>query len=102
LLERLREPLRGGTFAPFSLASFNPIAMACLRLLTRRPEPLFNVPFFLRCIADFTLRDAADLRFAIQAPPMRLLCSLQLSIGTRHSAIGNRAGSAIQRWQTAQ
>jgi len=44
----------GGTFAPFSRASDNPIAIACSRLFTRPPRPpfpLFNVPFFLRCIA---------------------------------------------------
>ena len=28
--------------------------MACFRLRTFRPEPLFSVPFFLRCMADFT------------------------------------------------
>ena len=31
-----------------------PIAMACFRLVTFRPELLFNVPFFLRRIADST------------------------------------------------
>jgi hypothetical protein len=35
------------------------MAIACLRLLTLRPEPLFNVPRFLRLIVDRTLRDAA-------------------------------------------
>ena len=29
-------------------------AAAIFRLVTFRPEPLFSVPFFLRCIADFT------------------------------------------------
>jgi hypothetical protein len=43
-----------GTFAPFSRASLKPIAIACFRLLTLPPVPLFNVPFFLRCIADST------------------------------------------------
>jgi hypothetical protein len=34
-----------GTFLPSALASDNPIAIACLRLFTFRPErPLFNVP----------------------------------------------------------
>jgi hypothetical protein len=34
-----------GTFFPFALASERPIAIACLRLLTFRPErPLFKVP----------------------------------------------------------
>jgi hypothetical protein len=49
------DDLRDGTFAPFSRASLRPIAMACLRLVTRRPDPLLSVPFFFRCIADFTL-----------------------------------------------
>jgi hypothetical protein len=44
--------LGGGTFAPFSLASERPIAMACLGLVTFLSElPLSNVPFFIRCIA---------------------------------------------------
>ena len=46
--------LRRGTFAPFFRASLRPIAMACFRLFTLRPEPLLRVPFFLRCIADLT------------------------------------------------
>jgi hypothetical protein len=48
-----------GTFCPAALASERPIAMACLRLLTIRPErPLFNVPA-LRCfIARSTVADA--------------------------------------------
>jgi len=55
--DRLREDFRG-TFAPFFLASLRPIAIACLRLLTRPPEPLFSVPRLRRRIADFTLLDA--------------------------------------------
>ena len=51
---RVRDVLRRGTFAPFLRASLNPIAIACLRLVTLRPEPLLSVPFFLRRIADFT------------------------------------------------
>ena len=49
-----RADLRRGTFAPFSRASLSPIAIACFRLVTLRPEPLLSVPFFLRCIADLT------------------------------------------------
>jgi len=48
-----------GTFAPFSRASLNPIAIACLRLRTFRPDPLLRVPFFFRCMADFTRLPAA-------------------------------------------
>jgi hypothetical protein len=65
---RLRDPFRlagGGTFAPFFLASLSPIAIACLRLLTTRPEPLFSVPRFRRCRADFTVFDADFPYFAI-------------------------------------
>ena len=44
-----------GTFAPLSLASDRPIAMACFRLVTRFPLlPLFNVPSLRLCIARFT------------------------------------------------
>jgi hypothetical protein len=53
----LRDDFRG-TFAPFFLASLSPMAIACLRLVTRRPEPLFRVPFLRRSIADFTVLDA--------------------------------------------
>ena len=62
------EELRRGTFAPFSRASLSPIAIACFRLFTVRPEPLLSVPFFLRCIADSTRLLAAlpylAMRFA--------------------------------------
>ncbi len=42
---------RLGTFAPFSRASFRPIAIACFRLLTFRPLPLFSGPRLRRRIA---------------------------------------------------
>jgi hypothetical protein len=35
------------------------MAIACLRLLTFRPDPLFSVPRFRRRIADSTFFDAA-------------------------------------------
>ena len=64
LVARFREPedLRG-TFAPFFRASLRPMAIACLRLFTVRPEPLFSVPFLLLCIVDFTFF-AADLPYS--------------------------------------
>jgi hypothetical protein len=62
--ELFRADLRGGTFAPFSRASFSAIAIACFRLVTFRPEPLFSVPFFLRRIVDSTVFDAALPYFA--------------------------------------
>jgi hypothetical protein len=54
------------TLAPFFRASDRPTAMACLRLLTFRPEPLFNVPRFRRRIVDSTDLDAPLLYFAIE------------------------------------
>src|ERR1700704_597240 len=48
-----------GTLAPSRLASDRPIAIACLRLLTLRPErPLFSVPALRSFIARSTLADA--------------------------------------------
>jgi hypothetical protein len=48
-----------GTFAPAALASESPIAIACLRLLTFRPErPLRSVPALRFFIARPTLADA--------------------------------------------
>jgi hypothetical protein len=50
---------RGGTFLPSRRASDKPIAMACLRPFTLRPErPLFKVPAFRSFIARPTLADA--------------------------------------------
>jgi len=59
----LREDDRGGTLAPFLRASESPIAIACLRLVTRPPcpdFPLFNVPLFRRRMALSTDLDAAS------------------------------------------
>jgi hypothetical protein len=48
-----------GTFCPAALASDRPIAMACLRLFTFRPErPLLKVPLLRFLIARPTLADA--------------------------------------------
>jgi hypothetical protein len=48
-----------GTFFPSALASDRPIAIACLRLLTLRPDrPLFRVPALRFLIARATLADA--------------------------------------------
>jgi hypothetical protein len=65
--------LRDGTFAPLLLASLRPIAMACLRLVTLRPELLFSVPFFLRRIADSTFLDA-DLPYLAMLASRVVLC----------------------------
>jgi hypothetical protein len=48
-----------GTFLPSALASERPIAIACLRRLTLRPDrPLFRVPALRFFIARPTLADA--------------------------------------------
>src|SRR4029434_1656973 len=53
--DALRDPLRFGTFAPERRASERPIAIACLRLVTRRPErPLFSVPTLRSPLAGST------------------------------------------------
>ena len=50
---------RFGTLAPCLRASDSPIAIACLRLLTFRPErPLFNVPALRSFITRSTLAEA--------------------------------------------
>jgi hypothetical protein len=69
----LREPddLRDGTLAPLLRASLSPIAMACLRLVTFRPELLFRVPRFRRRIVDSTFFEAALPYLAIGYPPVR-------------------------------
>jgi hypothetical protein len=70
LREVLRDPFRGGTFPPFSRASLSPMAIACLRLVTFRPDPLLSVPFFFRRIANSTFFDADFPYFAIHTPPL--------------------------------
>ena len=67
--ELFREDFRGGTFAPFSRASLSPMAIACLRLVTFRPDPLFSVPFFFRRIVDLTFFDADLPYFAMRTSP---------------------------------
>jgi hypothetical protein len=45
------------------------MAIACFRLVTFRPDPLFNVPFFRRRIVDSTFFEADFPYFAISVPP---------------------------------
>jgi len=53
--EREREDPREGTLAPERRASLSPIAIACLRLVTRLPErPDFSWPCFISCMARST------------------------------------------------
>lgn len=76
-----------GTFAPFLRASLRPIAIACFRLLTFRPEPLFSVPFFLRCIADLTLFLAALPYLAMLRLNARDVLSQRVSTGVAHQSL---------------
>lgn len=64
-----------GTFAPFSRASLSAIAIACFRLVTFLPEPLFSVPFFLRRIVERTFFEAAFPYFAIVVFPSIAICN---------------------------
>jgi uncharacterized protein YecE (DUF72 family) len=59
-----------GTLAPFSRASLSPIAIACLRLVTLRPDlPDFNVPRLRRRIALSTVDDAFFEYFLLAIEP---------------------------------
>ena len=61
-----------GTFPPSRRASESPIAMACLRLVTRLPErPLFSVPRFRSCIAFSTFSPALRPYFATMVSSRR-------------------------------
>jgi hypothetical protein len=68
----LRRDFRFGTRLPFLRASDNPIAMACLRLLTFLPlRPLLSVPFLRFRIARFTSFDALrEYLRAMVNPPL--------------------------------
>jgi|SRR6476661_10822967 len=82
LRDDLREPFRG-TLAPFARASLSPIAIACFRLVTRLPDPLFNVPRFLRRIVDSTFFEADFPYFAMRTPPSSMLARCVLATRPR-------------------
>src|SRR4051812_18412943 len=70
-----RAPLRApafrlrGTLPPSLRASLRPIAIACFRLVTFRPErPDFSVPCFRSCIARLTLLCAFFPYLAMHTP----------------------------------
>ena len=48
------------------------MAIACLELVTFRPDPLFNVPFFFRRIADSTVLEAPSPYLAMLHPAQTL------------------------------
>ena len=61
---------RFGTFAPALRASERPIAIACLRLVTFRPErPLRSVPRLRSRMTFSTFFDAFLLYFLAMGPP---------------------------------
>jgi hypothetical protein len=63
-----------GTFAPARRASDSPIAIACLRLFTLRPDPpLRSVPFLRSVIARFTF-------FAAVLPYFRATTHLRVQV----------------------
>jgi len=63
----------GGTLPPAFRASDNPIAIACLRDVTRFPDrPLRSVPSLRSCIARSTLLWAFFPYFAMIRTPLRL------------------------------
>ena len=68
--DREREDPRDGTFAPERRASDKPIAIACLRFLTRLPDPPErSLPRFISPIARSTFWPAFGPYFR---PPLRL------------------------------
>jgi hypothetical protein len=81
-----------GTSAPLSRASFKPIAMACLRLRTRPPDPLRKVPLLRRRIADATVFDAVDFRFAIPVL-LGVACSARMQTMFRSATQARRRGA---------
>jgi len=54
-----------GTLAPDFLASESPIATACFRLVTLRPDPLFNFPCLKAFISRSTLLEALGPYFLV-------------------------------------
>jgi len=80
-----------GTFAPFFLASLRPMAIACLRLFTFRPEPLFNVPFLRFRIADSTRFDA-DFPYRGMESSTAICASVVLARRGGFSGRGRRCG----------
>jgi len=92
-----------GTFPPAFLASDNPIAIACLRLLTFFPErPLLSVPALRSCIAFFTLLCAFLPYLAMSYLLRRLLLHRYFAQSTRtlrgsmHTNVRRSAAAARQ------
>src|SRR5438876_3432834 len=93
------EDLRRGTFAPFFRASLRPMAIACFRLFTLRPEPLLRVPFFLRWIADLTRLPAALPYLAISLIDASVVLMMSLagtSNAQRYAAMSRSSARSIK------
>jgi hypothetical protein len=67
--------LAGGTLPPAARASDNPIAIACLRLVTFLPDPpLFSVPRLRSCIVFSTFSEAfLPYLLAMHQPPAQFV-----------------------------
>src|SRR3979409_1302169 len=90
-VQRFLPPLRfRGTLAPARRASLNPIAMACLRLVTFLPErPDLSVPRLRSCIARFTLL-CAFLPYLAMSDEMQATYPVRFSGGLRHPTMRPR------------
>lgn len=75
-----------GTFAPFFRASLRPMATACFRLVTFRPDPLRSVPRLRRRMADPTLSDAFLPYFATGVLLVVGTCAVQRRVPFLHRA----------------
>jgi hypothetical protein len=89
---RVRPVRCRGTFAPFSRASLRPIAIACFRLVTFRPEPLLSVPRLRRRIADATVFDA-PLPYLAMAPSN--VARLQVACSDRRQCVDGSSGGDV-------
>src|SRR5882762_5035608 len=88
-----------GTLAPFSRASDNPIAIACLRLVTLPPLPPLperKVPFFFRRMALATVLPAALPYLALDffLPAIELLLHFPFRVETSIRGCQKCAGSS--------
>jgi hypothetical protein len=85
-----------GTFLPARRASDSPIAIACLRLFTLRPErPLFNVPALRFFMARPTFADAPlEYLRAVRAMKMPFLVTRQKSRQLQKVPAGSRSATS--------
>src|SRR5579871_670195 len=85
-----------GTLRPAALASDRPIAIACLRLLTVRPErPLFNVPALRFFIARSTVLCAFFEYLRVLRAIISLLLERIRSSAATIPIVGQREGSSL-------